>query len=198
MLPLNASAHPDELQRHVCAAIEIARSHPDESRSHPDEYHTTSHREPRGTVLRGSRRCVKAALRDLSPVAVGVAGNRPLDAVPCVTGGMLGAVPRKLRGSLGLVPSLLEVALDLVERPVRMALARRRSFDIEPRSTAFQLRGLEEIGEHVARFRFVSWSASQGRAGPRTRLELCGRIGTEGLASRELACLDEPGAGTCW
>src|SRR5262245_17634028 len=60
----------------------------------------------------------------LPAVAVGVAGQRPLDAVPGVAHRELGPLPGELGLALGFVPAPLEVVLHVLEAAARVTAAR--------------------------------------------------------------------------
>src|SRR5829696_8441 len=60
----------------------------------------------------------------LPAVAVGVAGQGPLDAVPGVARRVLGVAPGELRFALGLLPAVLEVVLGLVPGAAAIAVGR--------------------------------------------------------------------------
>src|SRR5215210_6213635 len=60
----------------------------------------------------------------LPAVAVGVAGQGPLDAVPGVARGVLGVAPGELRLALGLLPAVLEIVLGLVPGAAAIAAGR--------------------------------------------------------------------------
>src|SRR5215210_263001 len=57
----------------------------------------------------------------LAAVAVRIAGNRALDAVPGIAGRVLGLVPRLLGRALGVLPAALQVVLGLVPGPIGVA-----------------------------------------------------------------------------